>query len=104
MTGTLINVTAIIVGGMLGLFFGRHLSDNLKNTVIAGMGLFTTAIGFEMYLKTESPLIVLGSIILGALLGEWWKIEEKIQSLGIWLEKRLRENLWEDPASLYVVF
>lgn len=89
MTGTLINVTAIIVGGMLGLFFGRHLSDNLKNTVIAGMGLFTTAIGFEMYLKTESPLIVLGSIILGALLGEWWKIEEKLQSLGIWLEKRI---------------
>jgi uncharacterized membrane protein YqgA involved in biofilm formation len=89
MTGTLINVAAIIVGGMLGLFFGRRLSDNLKNTVIAGMGLFTTAVGFEMYLKTESPLIVLGSIILGALWGEWWKIEEKLQSLGIWLEKRI---------------
>jgi uncharacterized protein len=89
MTGTLINVTAIVVGGLLGIFLGRRLSDNLKNTVIAGMGLFTTAIGFQMFLKTENPLIVLGAIILGALLGEWWKIEEKIQSLGIWLEKRV---------------
>jgi uncharacterized membrane protein YqgA involved in biofilm formation len=89
MTGTLINVTAIVVGGLLGIFLGRRLSDNLKNTVIAGMGLFTTAVGFEMFLKTENPLIVLGAIILGALLGEWWKIEEKIQSLGIWLEKRV---------------
>ncbi len=89
MTGTLIDVAAIIVGGLLGIFFGRRLSDNLKNTVIAGMGLFTTAVGIQMFLKTENPLIVLGAIILGALLGEWWKIEEKIQSLGIWLEKRV---------------
>lgn len=71
MTGTLINVTAIIVGGMLGLFLGKRLSDNLKNTLIAGMGLFTTAIGLQMFLKTENPLIVLGAIIIGAILGEW---------------------------------
>ena len=92
MTGTLIDVATIVVGGLLGIFFGRRLSDNLKNTVIAGMGLFTTAIGFQMFLKTENPLIVLGAIIFGALLGEWWKIEEKIQSLGIWLEKRVSEE------------
>lgn len=90
MTGTLINVVAIIIGGLLGILFGRRLSDNLKNTVIAGMGLFTTAIGFQMFLKTEQPLIVLGALILGALLGEWWKIEERTQSLGMWLERRVK--------------
>jgi uncharacterized protein len=89
MTGTLINVAAIIVGGLLGIFFGSRLSENIKNTVIAGMGLFTTAIGFQMFLKTEKPLVVLGALIIGALLGEWWKIEDKIQALGIWLEKRV---------------
>jgi len=89
MTGTLINVAAIIVGGLLGIFFGRRLSDNIKSTMIAGMGLFTTAIGFQMFIKTEKPLVVLGAIIIGALLGEWWKIEERMQSLGIWLEKRV---------------
>lgn len=89
MTGTFINVSAIIAGGLLGIFLGRRLSDNLKNTVIVAMCLFTTAVGFQMLLKTEDPLIVLGAIIFGALLGEWWKIEEKIQSLGIWLEKRV---------------
>jgi len=89
MTGTLINVAAIIVGGLLGIFLGRRLSNNIKDTVIAGMGLFTTAIGFQMFLKTERPLVVLGALIIGALLGEWWKIEERMQSLGIWLEKRV---------------
>jgi len=62
MTGTFINVTAIIVGGLLGIFFGARLSDNLKNTVVAGMGLFTTAIGFEMFLKTENPLVFISRI------------------------------------------
>jgi uncharacterized membrane protein YqgA involved in biofilm formation len=89
MTGTLINVAAIIVGGLLGIFFGRRLSENIKSTMIAGMGLFTTAIGFQMFLKTEKPLVVLGALIIGALLGEWWKIEDRMQSLGIWLEKRV---------------
>jgi len=89
MTGTLINVAAIIVGGLLGIFFGRRFSDNIKSTMVAGMGLFTTAIGFQMFIKTEKPLVVLGAIIIGALLGEWWKIEERMQSLGIWLEKRV---------------
>jgi uncharacterized membrane protein YqgA involved in biofilm formation len=89
MTGTFINVTAIIIGGLLGIFFGARLSDNIKNTVIAGMGIFTAAIGFEMFFKTENPLIVLGALIVGGLLGEWWGLENRVQSLGIWLEKRL---------------
>lgn len=89
MTGTLINVVAIIAGSGLGLAFGSRLSENLKNTVVAGMGLFTTAVGLQMFLKTENALIVLGALIIGAILGEWWKVEEGLQGLGIWLEKRL---------------
>jgi len=89
MTGTFINITAIIIGGLLGIFFGARLSDNIKNTVIAGMGIFTAAIGVTMFLKTENSLIVLGALIVGGLLGEWWGLEDRVQSLGIWLEKRL---------------
>jgi len=89
MTGTFINITAIIIGGLLGIFFGARLSDNIKNTVITGMGIFTAAIGVTMFLKTENSLIVLGALIVGGLLGEWWGLEDRVQSLGIWLEKRL---------------
>jgi hypothetical protein len=53
------------------------------------LGLFTAAIGFQMFLKAENPLIVLGALIVGGLIGEWWKIETRVQSLGIWLEKRV---------------
>ncbi|MDP2976949.1 MAG: DUF554 domain-containing protein, partial [Anaerolineales bacterium] len=89
MIGTLINIAAVLLGGSLGLFLGGRLPERLKGTVTAGMGLFTAAIGMQMFLKTENPLVVLGSLILGALLGEWWKIEDGLQNLGIILEKRI---------------
>ena len=88
MTGTFINVIAILVGSALGMLFGARLPDHLKSTVIAGMGIFTGAVGVQMFLKTENSLIVLGALILGAILGEWLGIEDWLQNLGKWLEKR----------------
>lgn len=88
MTGTLINAAAVLVGGSLGLFLGARLPDRLKATVISGMGLFTAALGVQMFLKTGNPLIVLGSIIIGVLLGEWWRIESRLERLGEFLERR----------------
>ncbi len=92
MIGTLINVATILVGGTLGLIFGARVSERLKSTVIAGMGLFTIAIGLQMFLKTENSLIVLGALLVGALLGEWWKIEDRLQSLGQILEARFAKG------------
>jgi uncharacterized membrane protein YqgA involved in biofilm formation len=88
MIGTLLNIATVLVGGTLGLLFGSRLPDRVRKTVIAGLGLFTMAYGIYNFLKTQNPLIVLGSLLIGALLGEWWRIEEGLQSLGIWLESR----------------
>jgi uncharacterized protein len=95
MTGTLINVATILIGGTLGLIFGARLPERLKSTVISGMGLFTAAIGIQMFLKTENSLIVLGALLVGALLGEWWRIEERLESLGQILEARFAKS---DPT------
>ncbi len=88
MTGTIINIITILVGGGLGLLFGSRIPERLKQTVVGGMGLFTAAMGLQMFLKTSNPLIVLGSLLIGILLGEWWRIEERLQGLGMRLEKR----------------
>ncbi|HUH97893.1 MAG TPA: DUF554 domain-containing protein [Anaerolineales bacterium] len=92
MTGTLINVATILIGSALGLIFGGRVPERLKATVIAGMGLFTAAIGIQMFLQTENSLIVLGALLIGALLGEWWKIEDRLQSLGQILEARFAKG------------
>ncbi len=88
MTGTIINVVAILIGSSLGLLFGSRLPARLKNTVTAGLGLFTLSIGLSMFLKSEESLIVLGGLLIGAMLGEWWKIEEGLENLGARLESR----------------
>jgi uncharacterized membrane protein YqgA involved in biofilm formation len=99
MIGTLLNIATVLVGGTLGLLFGSRLPDRLRNTVIAGLGLFTLAYGLYNFLKTQNPIIVLGSLLIGALLGEWWKIEEGLQSIGKWLESRLGGRQSEDPEN-----
>ena len=102
MTGTFINVIAILLGSCIGVLFGSRLSESLKSTVLSGMGIFTAAVGMQMFLKTENMLVVLGALILGAMLGEWLEIEEWLQNLGIWLEKRLPGRTSEGSSSLFV--
>ncbi len=87
MTGTIINVVAILLGGLIGLFFGSRLPERVRSTITAGLGLFTALIGIQMFFKTEQSLVVLGSLVIGGLLGEWWRIEDRLRSLGGWLEK-----------------
>ena len=101
MTGTLLNIATVLIGGTIGLLFGSRIPDKLKETVIAGMGLFTGAMGLQMFLDTENPLIVLGALLIGTLLGEWWRIEDGLHRLGEFLERNFsREE--DDGSSKFV--
>ena len=102
MTGTFINVAAILVGGTIGLFFGSRIPERFKNTVIAGMGIFTSALGMQMFLKSGNSLIVLGALIFGALIGEWIGIEDGLQALGQILEKRFSQDSETGSSSKFV--
>ena len=102
MTGTFINIAAILIGGSIGLIFGARIPERFKNTVIAGMGLFTAAMGLQMFLKSENQLIVLGALIIGALLGEWLKIEDRLQALGQTLEQRFSKDTETGAGSKFV--
>ena len=102
MTGTFINVAAILIGGAIGLVFGSRIPERFKNTVIAGMGLFTAAMGLQMFLKSSNQLIVLGALIIGAMLGEWIGIEDWLQALGQTLEKRFSSDTETGSGSKFV--
>ncbi|MFN8411227.1 MAG: DUF554 domain-containing protein [Anaerolineales bacterium] len=102
MIGTIINVVAIIVGSLVGLLFGSKIPEKLKATVVSGMGLFTMAMGMQMFLKSENQLIVLGALILGALLGELLGIEDGLQALGQKLEARFSRDTETGSGSRFV--
>jgi uncharacterized membrane protein YqgA involved in biofilm formation len=101
MTGTFLNIATVIVGGMIGLLFGARIPDKLKETVIAGMGLFTGAMGIQMFFDTENPLIVLGALLIGTLLGEWWRIEDGLHRIGEFLEQRFSREQ-DDGSNKFV--
>jgi uncharacterized membrane protein YqgA involved in biofilm formation len=88
-TGTIINVLAILLGGSLGLFFGSRLPDRLRATVLAGLGLFTFGFGIQLFLDTRNPLIVVASLLFGALVGEVLGVEEGLDRLGGWLQTKV---------------
>lgn len=89
MIGTFINIATVLIGGILGSFLGSRFPERLRQTVVAGLGLFTMAYGIQMFLNTQNAIIVLGSLLLGALLGEWWQIENGLQRLGGFFEARV---------------
>jgi hypothetical protein len=88
LTGTIINTIAVLVGGTFGAFLGSRLPDRIRQTVIHGVGLMTLIVGMQMALKTENILIVLGSVLIGGILGEWWRIDDGLDRLAGWLEQK----------------
>jgi hypothetical protein len=87
-TGTVINVITVLVGGTLGTLLGARLPERMRETIMHALGLLTIVIGVQLSLETGNILIVLGSLLLGGLLGELLRIERGINQLGYWIEKR----------------
>lgn len=88
-TGTLINVGTVIVGGLLGTLLGNRLPEKMRQTVLQGLGLITLIIGVTMAIGTQNILIPLFSILIGGILGEALRIEDALERLGRWSERRL---------------
>lgn len=99
MTGTLLNVVTIIIGGGLGVLLGGRLPERLRQTVVAGLGLFVLVLGVQTFFQTHNSLVVLGSLLIGGLIGEWLQVEEGIRNLGRWLEARFAKKKDDQPAA-----
>jgi uncharacterized protein len=97
LTGTWLNIASVIIGGTLGIFFGARLPLRVRQTIIAGLGLFTAAYGMYIFMGTSNPLVVLGSLLVGGLLGEWLRIEDGLRNLGGFLEARFTPKPANEP-------
>jgi uncharacterized protein len=86
--GTIVNGICIIIGTLLGVFLHR-IPENMKGTVMKAIGLAVVVLGLQMGLKSENFLIVIISLALGAAWGEWMNLEDKLNAVGTWLEKKL---------------
>ncbi len=86
--GTLVNIVAVIVGSLIGRWGGRYLSAKMRQTLMVGLGLAVLLIGLQLALKSQQVMIVIGSLILGGLIGEVVGIETRLEAFGLGLQKR----------------
>lgn len=97
--GTIINVGAIIVGGVCGLFFGKGVKVRYQDILMMSVGICVMMLGIggtmEKMLSVQDGVIVSGgsmmmiiTMAIGALVGEWMDIEGKMEKFGIWLKKK----------------
>jgi uncharacterized membrane protein YqgA involved in biofilm formation len=89
MLGTIVNALAIVAGSLLGLLFSKGIADNYKDIILSGVGLSVMLIGVKSALVSNDLMVVIFSVILGALLGEGLNIEKKLEMFGKFLESKV---------------
>jgi uncharacterized membrane protein YqgA involved in biofilm formation len=88
LSGTLLNALTVLVGGLLGTVLGDRLPERLRENVVRGVGLFTLAMGTKFAIDTSNLLYVLGSILLGGVIGSLWGVDRRLNDLGAALQRR----------------
>jgi len=98
LAGTWINVVAVAIGTTAGVLIGHRLPERIRETVMAGLGLATIALGVNGALAAfrepltsfsrASVLIVIGALLLGGIAGEMLRIEDRLEAFGDKLKHR----------------
>ena len=97
--GTLINVAAIVVGGLGGMLFGKWLKERFQEILTMSCGICVIFIGIAGVMEkmlvytdgrfsSQGTLMLIGSITIGSLLGEWCNLELRMEQFGEWLKKK----------------
>ena len=86
--GTLINAAAVLLGGGIGLLVKGRIPAKFANNIIRAIALCVCIIGIEKAVKGDLMLLVV-SLALGAFIGELFHIEDGLNNLGQWLQKKL---------------
>ncbi|MEX1207982.1 MAG: DUF554 domain-containing protein [Acidimicrobiia bacterium] len=86
--GTALNVLTVVVGTVIGAMAGTRIPVRMRETVLITLGLLTAAIGVRELLPTEEFPLVLGAVLLGAVIGEFLRIEAGLHFLGDALQRR----------------
>ena len=89
LSGTLLNALTVLVGGLLGTVLGDRLSERLRENAVNAVGLFTLAMGTKFAIDTSNLLYMLGSIVIGGVIGSLWGVDRRLSEVGAALQRRV---------------
>ena len=90
--GTLINTFTVLGGGRLGLIIGHRIPERMRVTVVQIIGLVTLALGLNDVMKTHNMVFPLVGMVLGGLIGEMIRIEDRLTQVGEVLKARFASD------------
>ena len=99
--GTIINTAAVVAGGLLGLLLKNGIAKKFETILMQALGLATIFIGAGGVLKymlvvengvvdTRGTMLLIFSLVIGCILGQWLDIESKMEVLGVKLKAAVR--------------
>lgn len=88
--GNAVNLAAIAAGSFLGMSLGERIPERIREIIFQALGLCTVVIGLQMALLAREPLLFIGSMLIGGLLGEAARLEDRFASGGGKLKALLR--------------
>jgi len=90
MKGTFVNIITVIAGSFIGILIGTKFPENIKKIAFDGVGLSSLVLGIMLALKTDNIIIMVFSILFGAIIGEILKIEEFLENFGNKIKNRIK--------------
>jgi hypothetical protein len=90
--GTIVNAAAVTVGTVIGLFFGKRIKGELKESVLKALGLAVVVLGIKMAFEEHDFLAALISLVVGTIVGEIIDIEDKLDKIGSFIQNKTRST------------
>jgi len=90
--GTIVNAVAIFIGSLMGLVLKGGIPEKYRITVMQAIGLAVILIGLKGAFKTDQLLLVIFSLVIGSICGEFLRIEQKLENIGNWLEIKFSKS------------
>jgi len=92
MLGVTVNVITVVIGSLIGLLFKKGIPERVSKAAMTGIGACTLYIGISGSLVGENTLILIASIVLGAVIGTLINIDGAITKLAQRVEDRFRKT------------
>ncbi|MCQ2450297.1 MAG: DUF554 domain-containing protein [Clostridia bacterium] len=92
-SGAVVNFVLVILGAGIGLLLRKGFSERIKDTLIKGMSLCVVYVGVSgLFDGGIKPLVMILSVAIGAVIGEWFDLDKQVNRLGKWVEHKMGGN------------
>ncbi len=90
--GTIVNAGAIILGSLIGLLAKKAIPQRMGDLIMTAIPIVVMVLGVQFSIESANVLIVIVSLVIGAIIGEWIDIDKKLDEFGATVQSKLKGN------------